>query len=142
MAAYDEVIAGNVRARRSRLGIGQERLAARMRALGYSAFLRQTVSKVEKGERRLTAAEVNGLAWALETSIAGLMTPTADDKTVEFPSGGSVSAESAARSVHGDNDGSVKWDGDVPVYTDVPYPPPGVDPAYWVLRVQQGRGED
>ena len=46
---YGEVIARNIRAARSRLDANQENLAAHMRALGYLAWLRQTVANVEKG---------------------------------------------------------------------------------------------
>jgi hypothetical protein len=137
MVAYDEVLARNVRARRSRLGIGQERLAARMRALGYTAFLRQTVSKVEKAERRLSASEVHGLAWALETSMAALLEPALDDKQVQFPSGNYLGAASVASSVRGHNDGSIEWRGDVPMWIGVSYPPGSV-PEVEAWRASRG----
>ena len=41
---YGEILARNIRAARSRIGIGQENIAVRMRALGYEAWIRQTVS--------------------------------------------------------------------------------------------------
>jgi transcriptional regulator with XRE-family HTH domain len=122
MAAYDEIVARNTRAFRTRNGIGQERLAARMRALGFTAWLRQTVSKTEQGERRLTAAEINGLAWALEVSIAELVQPIPSDKLVEFPGGSALAAKSVADSVRGTNDGSVTWKGDSPEFTAASWP--------------------
>ena len=35
-----------------------------MRALGYKEWLYQTVGKVERGRRRVTAEEIRGLAWS------------------------------------------------------------------------------
>lgn len=122
MALYDEVVVSNLRAARKRKDIGQERLAARMRALGFSAWLRQTVSKAEKGERRLTALEVFGLAYCLETSLFALLAPTAEDKMVEFPGGASVAAELVAGSVRGIPDESVAWKNDLPVFAAVSWP--------------------
>jgi len=115
MPAYDEVLSRNCRAARSRLGLGQERLAARMRALGYTAWLRQTVSKTEKGERRLSAAEIVGLALALETSMRELMAPTAADKTVDLQ-GGAIDFRIVVELIKGDNVGAVQWEGDVPKF--------------------------
>ena len=74
------------------------------------------MGKVERAERRLTAEEIYGLAWALETSVGALMKPTDDDKHVEFPSGASLAAVSVQRSVAGGNDGGVRWSGDEPVF--------------------------
>jgi hypothetical protein len=89
-----------------------------MRALGYTAWLYQTVGNVEKGKRRVTAEEVLGLGEALETSVGRLMSPDADDKPVNFPSGGVVSVVHVQLSVRGRNDGSVQWNGDEPVFPD------------------------
>lgn len=122
MPSYDEVLARNIRAARARLGIGQERLAGRMRVLGYTAWLRQTVSKAEKGDRRLAAAEVVGLAYALETSIAALVAPTADDRMVTLPSGAQVAGALVAGSVRGVPDESVAWKDDAPVFAGVSWP--------------------
>jgi 8-oxo-dGTP pyrophosphatase MutT (NUDIX family) len=122
MAAYDDVLARNIRAYRGRMDIGQERLAARMRALGFSAWLRQTVSKAEKNERRLTATEVVALAYCLETSIFALLAPTAQDKMVAFPSGAAVAAALMAGSVRGVPDESVAWKNDLPVIAGVSWP--------------------
>jgi transcriptional regulator with XRE-family HTH domain len=115
-ATYDQVLAQNIRAARARAGLGQESLAARMRALGFEGWVRQTVGSTEKPTRRVTAEEIFGLALALETSMSGLMAPTViDAPPVELP-GGSVGATSVVRLATGFNDGSVKWDGDVPVF--------------------------
>ena len=61
-----------------------------MRALGYDTWHRQTMGKIERAERRITAEEVLGLAYALETSIAALMAPEDGDQVVDFPSGATI----------------------------------------------------
>jgi transcriptional regulator with XRE-family HTH domain len=119
MVAYDEVLARNARAYRSRKGIGQERLAARMRALGYTAFLRQTISKVEKGERRLSAAEVLGLALALEIRMSQLLEPQAGDHQIELPNGEPLSERTVRLLVAEVNDHAIYWKDDVPVMREV-----------------------
>jgi transcriptional regulator with XRE-family HTH domain len=119
MVGYDEVLARNARAYRSRKGIGQERLAARMRALGYTAFLRQTVSKVEKGERRLSAAEVLGLALALEVTMRQLLEPQPDDKQIELPNGEPFTARTVRLLVAEVNDHAILWQDDVPKRREV-----------------------
>jgi hypothetical protein len=104
-------------------------VAARMRELGYK-WVRQTVGDVVNGRRRLLAEEVFGLAYCLETSISALLSPTDDDKRMQFPSGSSIEASSVARSLRGVNDGSVEWDGDVLARIGDPVYPPGVRPEF------------
>ncbi len=84
---YGEILARNIRAARSRIGIGQENVAVRMQALGFSAWIRQTVSSTERGRRRPTAEEILGLAACLETTVHHLMSPLPQDGSVELPSG-------------------------------------------------------
>jgi transcriptional regulator with XRE-family HTH domain len=112
---YGEVLARNLRAARSRIDIGQESVAARMRALGYTAWLRQTVGSTERGRRRPTAEEVFALAYVLQTSVPALMAPTAEDEVVDLPSGLAIDASSAYRSAYGTYDHALYWDGDEPV---------------------------
>jgi transcriptional regulator with XRE-family HTH domain len=122
---YGEILSRNIRAARSRIGIGQENVAARMRALGFTAWIRQTVGATERGRRRPTAEEIAGLAVTLETTINRLMAPLDEDQVVELQPGGPAIAVSTVRmSVMGRNDGAVKWDGDKPILT------PGVS-AWW-----------
>jgi transcriptional regulator with XRE-family HTH domain len=52
----------------------QEHVAARMRDLGHR-WVRQTVSEVERGNRRVTAAELLSLALVLGASIGHLLEP-------------------------------------------------------------------
>jgi transcriptional regulator with XRE-family HTH domain len=114
--SYRDVLARNVRGYRNRKGLRQARLAARMQALGFTAWRPQIVSKVEQGERRLLLEELFGLAAALEMSIARLMAPEDADEAVEFPSGESISIESMAKWIQGGHDDAVTWDGDTPVF--------------------------
>jgi transcriptional regulator with XRE-family HTH domain len=85
-----EMLAANLRAARARAGLGQELVAARMRAFGYGEWRYQTVGVVEKGKRRVMAEEIMALAWVLETNLPALMSPTGSDD-VRFPSGDPVS---------------------------------------------------
>lgn len=114
---YAEVLARNVRAARSRIDLGQDAVAARMRALGFSAWLRQTVGSTERGRRRPTAEEILGLAFALETTVQRLLTPIGEDKWVELPSGMSVDVNAVVRLVDGSNDGAIEWYGNTPIRT-------------------------
>jgi hypothetical protein len=114
---YDQILARNLRAARARLGpLGQESVATRMRALGHTSWLRQTVSSAEKGRRRLSAAEVFALALVLETSVSALLTATPDDEAVAFPTG-QLGYQSVAALVSGFTDKAVRWEGDKPVFT-------------------------
>ena len=65
-------------AERSRADIGPgSAFAERMRSLGFSAWIRQTVGTAERGRRRITAEEMVGLAQALGAPVAALL-PCAD----------------------------------------------------------------
>lgn len=52
----------------------QEHVAARMRNLGHR-WVQQTVSEVERGRRRVTAAELVSLVLAVGASIGDLLDP-------------------------------------------------------------------
>jgi transcriptional regulator with XRE-family HTH domain len=114
---YGEILTRNIRAARSRADIGQESLAARMRALGFSSWIRQTVGATERGRRRPTAEEILGLAYALQTTISALMAP-AEDELVELSSGMAISGASVYHSVGGLRDSAMWWDGDKPVLSE------------------------
>lgn len=116
-ATYGEVLAANFRAARARAGLGQELVAARMRALGYSEWRYQTVGAVERGKRRLTAEEIMPLCQVLGTNIPALITPAGEDGDVRFPSGDRVSARSVALLALAYNDRSVTWDDAEPTFT-------------------------
>jgi transcriptional regulator with XRE-family HTH domain len=68
-----ETIIDNVRAYRARRRLDQADVVREMRALGYTNWHRQTMSKVERGERRLLAEEIVGLAKVLATFPAHLL---------------------------------------------------------------------
>lgn len=69
----NDALAANFRSARARKQLYQADVSERMRALGYTSWRRQTVATVEKGERRLTAEEIFGLAFVFETSVMSLM---------------------------------------------------------------------
>jgi len=85
-----EMLAANLRAARARVGLDQAVVVERMRALGFASWHRQTMGKVERGERRLMAEEVIALTHVLETTLYGLMSPSGNDD-VRFRSGDRVS---------------------------------------------------
>jgi transcriptional regulator with XRE-family HTH domain len=123
---YSDVLARNIRAARARRGLGQESVAARMRALGYDGWVRQTVGSTEKPTRRVTADEIFGLSLVLGTTISALMAPVDEDKIVDFPGGEAISVVAVRLSAVGRIlDGVIHWDGDKPEFT-VPKLPPGL----------------
>ena len=66
-------LAANIRAERARKGLDQASVVNGMRDLGFSEWRRQTVSRVERGERRVLAEEICALTIVLGTSVAALM---------------------------------------------------------------------
>jgi transcriptional regulator with XRE-family HTH domain len=129
MPSYGDIVARNIRSFRSRKNIGQQMLAEKMLFLGFSAWRSQIVSKVELGQRRITADEIFGLAEALDVSLRQLLEPHADDERVEFPSGESVPVLSVKRMLDGVPDPAVTWDGVRAKFSDGPpagqFSPPG-----------------
>ena len=107
---YGEVLARRIRATRDAKRLSQESVATRMRALGFDWWTRQTVGSTEKPTRRVTAAEVVGLALALEVAVPWLLRAEPIDEAVAFPTG-ELRIESVNKLVMGKNDGSVTWDG-------------------------------
>lgn len=124
--SYGAIVARNLRAARSRAGLGQAGVAARMQALGFTQWVPQTVSKSERNTRRLMVEEILGLSVAMETTIGRLMQPDGDDRTVELqPGGPAVSVNLVRLSVIGQRVfGEVTWDGDKPrIIAEPDYPP-------------------
>lgn len=113
LRTYDTAVAANIIAARARRKLSQKAVAARMHALGFG-WRQQIVAAAENG-RRVTAGELLGLAWALETSIDALMRPSNDDKVVAFPNGETIGVLAVQHSVDGQNDGAVTWEGNTPV---------------------------
>lgn len=58
-------IAANIRAERARSNLTQDTVADRMRQSGFSYWRQQTTGATERGERRVTAAELVVLAAVL-----------------------------------------------------------------------------
>jgi hypothetical protein len=88
-----------------------------MRALGYSAWIRQTVSSTIRGKRRLVAEELLGIAVATEVNITSLLLPSADDPpVVTLPAGQIVHMHRQAFAPPGQEAGSVVWDGNTPKF--------------------------
>lgn len=116
---YDKLVADNITAARARHRLSQRAVAERMTALGFE-WRQQIVASVETGKRRLTVAEVLGLAYALETSIGVLLEPLPEVPRVALPSGQTLDAASTAWSVRHFNDGTIEWNGNTPVFTEIP----------------------
>jgi hypothetical protein len=111
--AYDRAVADNITAARARRRLSQKSVAARMQALGFG-WRQQIVTAAETGGRRVSVAELLGLALALETSTGALLSPSLDEKLIELPSGDVLLSRTVIRSAQHFNDGMVAWDGDVP----------------------------
>jgi len=111
---YGKILGRNISAARGRLQLSQAAIARRMAALGFD-WHQQTAGAIEKGRRRVTAEEILGLSWALQTSIAALMAPAPEDQALEFPSGEAVSIAHVRLSARGFYDGAVTWHGNTPV---------------------------
>jgi transcriptional regulator with XRE-family HTH domain len=107
-ASYSETLLENIRATRARKKLDQAVVSERMRKLGYESWHRQTLGKVERGERRLAAFELLGLAYALETNIPVLLSGPPDD-TVEL-GGGKIDGRDVTTLAQGRNNGAVRWD--------------------------------
>jgi len=112
--SYREVLAQNIKAERGRAGLSQQDLAGRMRALGFSAWLHQTVGSTERGKRRLLVEELFGLALAIGTSMGTLLAPAPEIRSVELPGGQLVDSDTVRRSIWHRNDGLVWWEGEEP----------------------------
>jgi transcriptional regulator with XRE-family HTH domain len=113
---YADVLTENFRAARARTGLGQEAVAARMRALGFGEWRYQTVGVIENGKRKLSAEEVMALAWVLGTTITTLMRTPEDLIGLRFRSGDVISARSVSLLAHAYNDEAVSWNGAEPEF--------------------------
>lgn len=141
-ANYGEVVAENVISARGRLKQGD--VADRMRALGFK-WVRQTVSEVEAGRRRVSAEELLALALCLDTTVPALLGPGGRHDEIRLQSAqiGAVSIERLAG--RGVNDRAVKWDGNAIETLTVFRRLPGIDPfdrnaevGYVARQVDQG----
>lgn len=88
----EEVIGGNIRARREDMGITQEDLGRQVARYLGREWPRQSVFTAEKGGRSFTANELLAFALALGVSMRDLFRPPADEQVVTMSSGVSVDA--------------------------------------------------
>jgi transcriptional regulator with XRE-family HTH domain len=116
-ASYGDAILENIRATRARKKLDQRDVSERMRNLGYTSWHRQTLGKVERGERRLAASEVIGLALALGTNTSVLLGGPPDD-VIEL-GGIQLSGEEVTSLASGRNSRSIVWKGNVPSRREV-----------------------
>jgi transcriptional regulator with XRE-family HTH domain len=113
-ASYGDAVLENIRATRARKKLDQADVSERMRELGYTSWHRQTLGKVERGERRLAASELLGLALALETNIPVLLSGPPDDG-IELGDGDPIDGKDVTALASGRNTGAVRWDRNKPV---------------------------
>jgi transcriptional regulator with XRE-family HTH domain len=116
-ASYSDAVLENIRATRARKRLDQGDVVERMQNLGFANWHRPTLGKVERGERRLFATEILGLALALGTNISVLLAGPLDD-VVEFGdiqlSGRDVTGLASGR-----NSREILWNGNVPQRREV-----------------------
>jgi hypothetical protein len=134
---YDKVLASNIRAARGRADISQAACAARMKALGFTQIYGATIGAIERGDRRVTAWEVVGLALCLETTPDVLVLPPPEVRQVRF---GEHLIPAQRLSIVDD---SVSWAGSdlkVTPSTEV-YRPADLRQAVWAMREELRRLE-
>jgi transcriptional regulator with XRE-family HTH domain len=88
----EEVIGGNIRARREATGMTQEDLGRRVAAYLDREWPRQSISTAEKGGRSFTASELVAFALALSIPVRELFRVPADELAVTLSSGVSIDA--------------------------------------------------
>lgn len=89
-------------------------LADRLKALGHP-ILSTAITKIEMGQRRVTADDLMALAVALEVNLSALALPPTTDGWAEITAAGAIRAEDAWKWADGvqplrlpdDDDGSV-----------------------------------
>jgi transcriptional regulator with XRE-family HTH domain len=120
--SYGRTIAGNIAGVRARKGLKQSDVVERMNSLGYSDWHRQTLSRVERSDRRIQAEELLGLAIVLETSVTRLLAPVWEDKHVELPNGMPLGVIAVEGYIGGEwvTDERILWHGNKPVYQPRP----------------------
>lgn len=74
----NEVVAANLRTVRQSSGVDLRELSARIKATGR-VISPSALSKIENGDRRVDVDDLTVFAYALETTPAALLTPTAEE---------------------------------------------------------------
>lgn len=108
---YMDLVASNVRLARAAAELSQEDVAARMRALGFGEWRRQTVGSTEKGRRRLLLAEALGLMVAFETDLETLLYPQKEFVSISLPAGHETVLPAAKIGFGSGRDRESVWDG-------------------------------
>ena len=89
--SFSDVIMRNIRTQRVRKGLDQGAVVEAMRKLGFTNWHRQTMSKIELGQRRVTLEELLGLVVVFKASWGSLLFPAAGEmRIVELPGGQQV----------------------------------------------------
>ena len=114
--SYADLLARNLRAARAAARISQAEIAERMNSLGFREWRRQTVARVEKAERKMSAEELFWLSYVLSASVMRLMSPTEDDHWVAAPNGRTIHAQHAAQRMRSTGDGAIRWDRNMAVF--------------------------
>jgi 8-oxo-dGTP pyrophosphatase MutT (NUDIX family)/transcriptional regulator with XRE-family HTH domain len=114
--SYADLLARNLRAARAAARISQAEVAGHMNSLGCREWRRQTVARVERAERKMSAEEVFWLAYVLDTSVTRLMSPTEDDHWVAAPNGRTIHAQHARQRMRSTGDGAIQWDGNTAIF--------------------------
>jgi transcriptional regulator with XRE-family HTH domain len=90
--SFSDVIVRNIKSLRARRGLDQDDVVKAMREMGFANWHRQTMSKIELGQRRITLEELLGLVLAFDTSWGSLLFPAAGElRLVSLPNGKPVS---------------------------------------------------
>ena len=109
--SYADLVVGNIRAERNRRKLDQADVVERMRELGFTSWHRQTMSRIEKGDRRIFPEELLGLSLALEVPMATLLFPAAGDMRMVSMPGGQLVILPVRHEVPADSEKSVLWAG-------------------------------
>jgi transcriptional regulator with XRE-family HTH domain len=117
--SYADVAVRNIRAWRARQKLDQADVVERMRNLGFKNWHRQTLSRIEQGERRVTVEELLGLSYALDVTMPRLLEPQPDDQRISLPGGMRLPARSVQLLVAGTHPRTFAWKGNVPVLREV-----------------------
>jgi len=86
--SFSDVIVSNIKSLRARRGLDQDDVVKAMRELGFTNWHRQTMSKIELGQRRVTLEELLGLVLVFKASWGSLLFPAAGEmRIVSLPNG-------------------------------------------------------
>jgi transcriptional regulator with XRE-family HTH domain len=114
--SYGSLVARNLRAARAAANLSQADVGERMQALGFTSWVRSTMSLAEQGKRRVTIEELAGLTVVFEVDLTVLAYPPGDGQPVSLPGGQEIVFPAARYGASVHPSGSV-WDGNRPLLT-------------------------